>query len=98
MRELLLLAHFIHQKGYELYGQRETFGLNAITRRECEAPSWTAEGKTVADIAVLTKISPETVKAHLDSARHELGALSRVHAVRPFARALSTDPQDIGFF
>jgi DNA-binding NarL/FixJ family response regulator len=40
-----------------------------ITRRECEAPSWPAEGKTVADIAVLMKISPETATAHLDSAR-----------------------------
>jgi DNA-binding CsgD family transcriptional regulator len=39
------------------------------TRRECEALSWPVEGKTVADIAVLLKISPETVKAHLDSAR-----------------------------
>ncbi|MFZ0209721.1 MAG: LuxR C-terminal-related transcriptional regulator [Roseiarcus sp.] len=35
----------------------------------CEALSWPAEGKTVTDIAVLMKISPEAVKAHLDSAR-----------------------------
>ncbi|MFZ2109539.1 MAG: helix-turn-helix domain-containing protein [Roseiarcus sp.] len=41
----------------------------ARSPRECEALSWPAEGKTVADIAVLMKISPEAVKAHLDSAR-----------------------------
>jgi LuxR family quorum-sensing system transcriptional regulator SinR len=86
-REVLLLAHFIHQKAYEIYGGGEKFDLNAITRRECEALSWTAEGKTVVDIAVLMKISPETVKAHLDSARHKLGALNRVHAVTKAIRA-----------
>jgi LuxR family quorum-sensing system transcriptional regulator SinR len=86
-REVLLLAHFIHQKAYELYGEGETFDLNAITRREREALNWTAEGKTVFDIAALMKISPETVKAHLDSARHKLGALNRVHAVTKAIRA-----------
>jgi DNA-binding CsgD family transcriptional regulator len=85
--EILLLAHFIHQKAYELHGGGEKFDLNAITRRECEALTWTAEGKTVVDIGTLMMISPETVKAHLDSARHKLGALNRVHAVTKAIRA-----------
>ena len=79
--QVVLLAHFIHQRAYELHRNGEHIDLNALTRRECEALSWTAEGKTVADIAVLMKISSETVKAHLDSARYKLGALNRVHAV-----------------
>jgi len=79
--DLVLIAHFIHQKAYQLHKSGETIDLNAITRREAEALNWTAEGKTVADIAALMHISTETVKAHLDSARYKLGALNRVHAV-----------------
>jgi len=79
--DLVLVAHFLHQKACELHATGESVDLNTITRRETEALSWTAEGKTVADIAQLMRISNETVKAHLDSARYKLGALNRVHAV-----------------
>jgi LuxR family transcriptional regulator, quorum-sensing system regulator SinR len=65
----------------------EVIDLNTITRREIEALSWSAEGKTIEDIAVLMKIAQETVKAHLDSARHKLGALNRIHAVAKAIRA-----------
>jgi LuxR family quorum-sensing system transcriptional regulator SinR len=81
LADLVMTAHFLHQKAYELHNTRESIDLNAITRRETEALAWTAEGKSVVDIAVLMKISAETVKAHLDSARFKLGALNRVHAV-----------------
>lgn len=81
LADLVLIAHFIHQKAHQLHKTSETIDLNAITRRETEALAWTAEGKTVADIAALMCISAETVKAHLDSARFKLGALNRVHAV-----------------
>lgn len=79
--DLVMTAHFLHQKAYELHNTGESIDLNAITRRETEALSWTAEGKSVNDIAILMSISAETVKAHLDSARFKLGALNRVHAV-----------------
>lgn len=79
--DLVLVAYFLHQKAFELHNPGEIIDLNAITRRETEALSWTAEGKSVADIGALMKISTETVKAHLDSARFKLGALNRVHAV-----------------
>ncbi len=77
----MLVGHFMHQKAYELHTSGEFVDLNAITRRETEALAWTAEGKSIADIATLMRISSETVKAHLDSARFKLGALNRVHAV-----------------
>jgi DNA-binding CsgD family transcriptional regulator len=79
--DLVLIANFLHQKAYELHQPGEVIDLNAVTRREAEALTWTAEGKSVADIAILMRISAETVKAHLDSARYKLGALNRVHAV-----------------
>jgi len=79
--DLVMIANFVHHKAYDLHTRGENIDLNAITRRETEALAWTSEGKSIADIAVLMQISAETVKAHLDSARHKLGALNRVHAV-----------------
>lgn len=49
--------------------------------RDVEALEWAAEGHTIADIARHMRISPETVKGHLDSARYKLQALNKVHAV-----------------
>lgn len=87
LRDLVPIAHYIHQRAYEMHTKNETLDLNTITRRENEALSWSAEGKAVEDIGLLMTISPETVKAHLDSARHKLGALNRVHAVAKAIRA-----------
>lgn len=61
--------------------------LNAVTRREIEALEWAAEGKSVEDAALLMRISAITVRAHLESARHKLNALNRVHAITKTIRA-----------
>jgi DNA-binding CsgD family transcriptional regulator len=81
LADLVLIANFLHQKAFEMHAPGESIDLNAVTRRETEALTWTSEGKNIADIAILMRISAETVKAHLDSARYKLGALNRVHAV-----------------
>ncbi|WOH63853.1 autoinducer binding domain-containing protein [Bradyrhizobium sp. BWA-3-5] len=47
-----------------------------LTQRERQCLSWTAQGKTVADIAVLVQIAPRTVVFHLENARRKLGAAS----------------------
>lgn len=78
---LISSAYYLHKRVYELHKNEDVIDFNAVTKRESEALSWVAEGKTIADVAVLMAISPETVKAHLDSARFKLGALNRVHAV-----------------
>lgn len=87
MRDLVHVAHYVHQRAYELHAEDAPIDLNTITKREIEALEWSAEGKSMADIAVLMRISPETVKAHLDSARFKLQALNRVHAVSKAIRA-----------
>jgi DNA-binding CsgD family transcriptional regulator len=87
LRDLVHIAYYIHQRAYEMHIKNENIDLNTITRRESEALSWSAEGKSIEDISVLMAISAETVKAHLDSARHKLGALNRVHAVAKAIRA-----------
>jgi LuxR family transcriptional activator of conjugal transfer of Ti plasmids len=52
-----------------------------LTQRERQCLSWTAQGKTVADIAVLVEISPRTVVFHLENARRKLGAASIAQCV-----------------
>ncbi|MEI8144357.1 MAG: LuxR family transcriptional regulator [Alphaproteobacteria bacterium] len=86
-RDAVLAANYLHLKVAESFGPNPLADLDAISPREVEALAWAAEGKTTEDIAVLMRVSPETVKAHLDSARHKLGALNRPHAVAKALRS-----------
>jgi LuxR family quorum sensing-dependent transcriptional regulator len=52
-----------------------------ITRREREALTWAANGKTAQEIAKLLGITKRTVDEHLQSARRKLGAVNRTQAV-----------------
>lgn len=54
---------------------------NELTQRERQCLSWTAQGKTVADIAILVGIAPRTVVFHLENARRKLGATSIAQCV-----------------
>jgi transcriptional regulator EpsA len=54
---------------------------NLVTRREIEILGWIKEGKTSADIAEILKLSPFTVKNHVQNILKKLGARSRSHAV-----------------
>lgn len=81
MRDLVHVAHYIHQRAYELHDEKTQVDLNALTAREIEALTWCAEGHRVTDIAVLMRVGAETVKACLESARYKLQALNRAHAV-----------------
>ena len=80
-KEALLLAYCVHEAVVRIQNEAPVIDFNLITRRECEALSWIAEGKTIEDVGVILGISDETVKAHLDSARSKLSALNRPHAV-----------------
>ncbi|WP_314964018.1 helix-turn-helix domain-containing protein, partial [Bradyrhizobium cosmicum] len=51
------------------------------TQRERQCLAWTAQGKTVADIAVLVQIAPRTVLFHLENARRKLGTASIAQCV-----------------
>ncbi|MEO8004544.1 MAG: XrtB/PEP-CTERM-associated transcriptional regulator EpsA [Betaproteobacteria bacterium] len=52
-----------------------------VTRREVEILGWIKEGKTTADIAGILRLSPFTVKNHVQNILKKLGARSRSHAV-----------------
>lgn len=85
VRDMVHVAHYLHQRACNQHADGPTIDLNVITKREIQALEFTAEGKTIAQISASMRISPETVKTHLDSARFKLKALNRVHAV---ARAI----------
>ncbi|MGO9673352.1 MAG: LuxR C-terminal-related transcriptional regulator [Methylocella sp.] len=87
MKDLVHVAHYVHQRAFQLHVEDVPVDLNVITKREIEALEWSAEGNTLNDIAILMRISAETVKSHLDSARFKLQAVNRVHAVTKAIRA-----------
>lgn len=57
-----------------------------LTRREAECLGWAAQGKSMADIAVILGVSRNTVIFHITNARRKLGAENLQAAV---ARAMS---------
>jgi LuxR family quorum-sensing system transcriptional regulator SinR len=92
MRDMVQVAHFVHQKAYELHISgnaidSSTVDLESFTPREIEALQWAAEGLQPEDIGFAMRISVETVKAYLESARYKLKALNRTHAVSKAIRA-----------
>ena len=88
VRDLVYVAHFVHQHAAAMHGAVEPPpDLNALTRREIEALKWSAEGRTTEEVGAEMGVQTETAKAHLDSARFKLGALNRVHAVAKAIRA-----------
>ena len=52
-----------------------------LTQRERQCLAWAAQGKTVADTAILVGIAPRTVVFHLENARRKLDAASMAQCV-----------------
>ncbi len=52
-----------------------------LTGRERDVVRWSAEGKTVEDIAVILGISPHTVGEHLKNVRRKLGTINAAHTI-----------------
>jgi LuxR family transcriptional regulator, quorum-sensing system regulator SinR len=80
-RDTVIAANYLHTKVMERLAPESLADLDAVTRRETEALRWAAEGWSAKQIAMKMSIAPDTVQAHLDSARHKLGALNRSHAI-----------------
>ena len=61
--------------------------LVELTEREIEALTWSARGKTSAEIALILDLSKRTVDFHIDNARMKLGVATRIEAVLAAAAA-----------
>jgi LuxR family quorum sensing-dependent transcriptional regulator len=60
--------------------------LPALSSRERDCLSYTADGLRDREIAALLAISETTVRFHIDNARKKLGAANRVQAIAKLAR------------
>jgi LuxR family quorum-sensing system transcriptional regulator SinR len=87
IKDLMHVAHYVHQRACDLNDDDAPVDLNAITSREIEALECLAQAKNSAEIAIQMRISLATVNGYLDSARFKLQALNRVHAVTKAIRA-----------
>ena len=66
-------------------GDAEPEPSHQLSIRERECLTWTAEGKTSEEIAIILELSVHTVNHYLTSAARKLNAVNRLHAV---ARAM----------
>lgn len=70
----------------------------SLTRRELQVLHWVAKGMTDQVAADILKISPRTVRKHVDSAISKLGASNRVEAaVKATRRGLLDHPPPVDF-
>ena len=63
-------------------GRSESFRAAGLTAREAEVLDWLCEGKTNAEIALITQAAPATVKKHLENIYAKLGVENRGAAAR----------------
>lgn len=73
-------------KAATLDGDRSSYELRSLTRRELEVARLAAEGYTAAEIGRRLNIGDRTVESHLASAYSKLGISSRLQLIRMAAR------------
>jgi LuxR family quorum sensing-dependent transcriptional regulator len=56
-------------------------GRRVITPREAEILKWAAAGKTAAEIAEITGLTPRTINQHCENAQKRMGTSNRLHTV-----------------
>lgn len=77
----LLVANFIHQKVLEIFEVQGEDSFTALSPRERDALAMISSGLSRTQIAENLKISENTLRVYLDSARNKLGGLNMPHAV-----------------
>lgn len=79
--DLMLLAHFTHQRVLKLAGLEHTHPTRPLSNRERDAMRLIADGLSRSKASEKLGISENTFRVYIDSARHKLGALNIPHAV-----------------
>lgn len=79
--DMILAAHYIHQRASEIMGALPDLTVKDLSPREKDALTLLASGKSRAEAANCLKISEHTFRVYVDTARHKLGALNTTHAV-----------------
>lgn len=72
-------AHAAYARFNELLDS--TAARSPLTTRESECLRWVASGKTDNEVGQILKISPRTVRFHINNAKTKLGVATRIQAV-----------------
>lgn len=78
---LFLMSHYFHSSLARKHRLPRIREVQELSEREIECLSWSAQGKTATDTAVILGISPETVRMYLKRINQKLNTLNRSHAV-----------------
>lgn len=79
--ELILAAHYIHDRASQIMGTAAPVRPTELSPRERDVLSLLSIGQSRTQVADKLRISEHTIKAYLDSARAKLGAMNATHAV-----------------
>ncbi len=79
--ELLVIAHAIHAHSMSMLEVQTTLPQRQLSPRERDVLTMISQGARRAQIADRLKISENTLRVYLDSARAKLGAINTFHAV-----------------
>ena len=79
--DFMVIAHFYHQRVLEIERIFGNITIPSLSEREKDALTYIASGRGRAEVAYDLKISENTLRVYLDSARHKLGALNLPHAI-----------------
>ena len=80
-KDILLVSHLVHQQAMRIIRDEVDGPTAELSPREREALTELGHGKSRAEAAAALKISENTLRAYIDSARHKLGAANVTHAV-----------------
>lgn len=76
------LSVLVHEHFPRIYPQeQQAFEIPSLTEREIEILRWSADGKTVAEIAAMLPISSHTVNFHMKNAMEKLAAPNKSAAI-----------------
>jgi len=81
-RTMSVMSAAVHA-GYARFRELANEGVvrSVLTPREAECLRWVADGKTDIEIGGILKISPRTVRFHINNAKMKLGVSTRIQAV-----------------
>ncbi len=79
-KDFLLVSHLFHQQAKRII-HNEISSTTELSPREREALKLLSLGQNRAEVADTLRISENTLRAYIDSARHKLGAMNVTHAV-----------------
>lgn len=81
LADLSLIISHLYQRLTEVSRTPVRAGENVLNERETACLTWTAAGKTSADIAVILSLSEHTVNHYLNRAARKLDTVNRTQAV-----------------